>query len=182
MLKEYKPILLFLAKFLILYFILNLVYGYYVESFGDHPDSMTEFVSKQTASAISFFSNSDNSISSFSPVNGKYVYILKGEQSVLSVYEGCNGINVFIVFLCFVLSFRPSQKEWLWFIPLGLIIIHLFNLIRIGLLFYIAQYFPSKMAFMHKFGFTAIIYIVVFALWWWWVSGKRFQRIESAHE
>ncbi|MCX2745215.1 exosortase family protein XrtF [Mangrovivirga sp. M17] len=175
MIKEFKPVILFLGKFLILYFVLNIIYGYYVESFKNKPDPMTEYVSRQTAKVISLFNDTGKEIKTSSSDKGQYVYINKGDHSVLSVYEGCNGLNVFIVFVSFVLSFRPPQKEWIWFIPMGLIVIHIFNLGRIGLLFFITQHYPDQMYFMHKFGFTAIIYLSVFGLWWWWVTGKKFQ-------
>ncbi|QCK15898.1 exosortase family protein XrtF [Mangrovivirga cuniculi] len=176
MIKEFKPVILFLGKFLVLYFVFNIIYGYFVESFENKPDAMTEFVSMQTSKLIALFNQTGEEIGTESSDSGQYVFIQKGERAILSVYEGCNGLNVFIVFISFVLSFRPPQKEWIWFIPLGMIVIHLFNLGRIGLLFFISQHYPDQMYFMHKFGFTAIIYVSVFALWWWWVTEKRFQH------
>jgi exosortase/archaeosortase family protein len=59
-----------------------------------------------------------------------------------------------------------------WFVPTGLLIIHVVNLARIGLLFFVAEYQPDFMYFTHKYFFTAILYIIIFLLWMIWV--KRF--------
>jgi exosortase family protein XrtF len=85
------------------------------------------------------------------------------------VYEGCNGLNVMIIFVAFLVAFGPIGRTLAWFIPLGLFIIHLVNLARIGLLFWVSLYMPKYMYFTHKYFFTAILYVVVFVLWIWWV-------------
>src|SRR5690606_20854765 len=91
---------------------------------------------------------------------------------ILAVYEGCNGINVMIIFVAFLLAFGPMVKAMLWFLPLGLFMIHMMNLVRITLLFWVSIYVESLMYFTHKYFFTATLYVVVFILWVWWV--KRF--------
>jgi exosortase/archaeosortase family protein len=57
----------------------------------------------------------------------------------------------------------------LWFIPAGLIVIHIFNLGRISLLYFVAQRYEEYFYLFHKYFFTAIIYVVVFLLWALWV-------------
>ena len=48
--------------------------------------------------------------------------------------EPCNGIKIFGLFTLFILAFPGSWKKKLWFIPLGIFIVHTANAMRIGAL------------------------------------------------
>lgn len=64
--------------------------------------------------------------------------------------------------------------------PLGILIIHLINLGRIYLLFLVALYRPNYLYFTHKYFFTGIIYIAIFALWYIWIIITKSQHHASA--
>lgn len=167
MLKEFKPTILFLSKFLALYLTLNLMYGLFIDHYAPAPDPVTRWVSEQSTGLLQLF----GSDVSFSDDQTKpAIGILNGERVVLSVFEGCNGINVVIIFLSFLLAYGRPSRKLLWFIPLGLLLIHLTNLGRISLLYGVTIHLPGFMYFAHKYLFTAIIYIVVFALWYLWLN------------
>jgi exosortase family protein XrtF len=163
---EFRPTILFLAKFIGFYLIGNLLYGYYITHYSPAPDPVTRQVTKQTVFIIKSC-GADVSVidSNKSPTS---LIVLK-KRSVLAVYEGCNGINTMIIFVAFLFAFGPLSKSQWWFLPLGLAIIHLANLARIALLFYVSEYLPKYMYFTHKYLFTATLYCVVFLLWVWWV-------------
>jgi exosortase/archaeosortase family protein len=57
-----------------------------------------------------------------------------------------------------------------WFIPLGLVLIYAANLARVTGLFFIAEYWQEYFYYVHKYAFTAFIYLIVFILWWWWIE------------
>jgi exosortase family protein XrtF len=165
-LKEFKPTAIFLAKFLGLYLAGNLLYGLYITNFYPRPDPVTNIVTNQTAFLLTACGWPVTTYPSDKKPTTSIVYDRKG---VLAVYEGCNGLNTMIIFLAFVFAFGKWTNKILWFIPVGLLIIHLANLARIGLLFFVSQYRPSYMYFTHKYLFTAVLYVVVFLLWVWWV-------------
>jgi len=52
----------------------------------------------------------------------------------VKVIEGCNGLAVMIMFLAFLLGFPGPWKQKAWFIPAGLLVIHLFNIARVAVL------------------------------------------------
>ncbi|GAB3337798.1 exosortase family protein XrtF [Marivirga atlantica] len=163
---DFKPSILFLGKFLGLYIILNVLYGFYLDAYSEKADWMTQFVTEQTADVLSLY---NENITTGPKEDLKSVYIFKDERAVLSVYEGCNGLNVMIIFIAFVFAYsRPSMKM-LWFVPVGLIVVHLFNLLRIDLLYHVTLSLPKLLYFSHKFLFTAFIYIAVFGLWALWI-------------
>lgn len=167
LIKEFKPTILFLVKFLVLYLILNLLYGLFIDHFSPSPDPVTRWISEQSALILKFFGSDVSAVDN----EGKpSIGILNGNNVILSVYEGCNGLNVAIIFIAFLLSFGSPSRKLLWFIPLGLIIIHLTNLLRVVLLFGVAIHLPGMMYFTHKYLFTAIIYVVIFIMWYVWLN------------
>lgn len=176
---ENKTALLFLAKFVIFYFVLNTAYGFWVESYYPSADPITVWVSKHTAWILSFFHSSINTVAEPLSV---YVAITLIGETIIHVFEGCNSINVMIVFGVFVLAFSNRwYQEWK-FLLLGLITIYIMNLARVTGLFWMALYFPDSLYFFHKYLFTGMIYGVVFLLWFVWVSNvqKRERRTSGS--
>ncbi len=80
-----------------------------------------------------------------------------------------------IVFAAFLAAFGGSMKKLGWFLPLGIVLIHLSNLARIILLYVVAVGYQHYFYYVHKYVFTAAIYAMVFALWIVWVkiNGER---------
>lgn len=164
--KEFRPTILFLLKFVGIYVVGNLLYGLYVTSYEPAPDPMTRWATHQTAIALTACGWSTYSEDTINKPTTNLIY---QEKNILAVYEGCNGINVMIIFIAFLVAFGPLTKQLFWFIPVGLVLIHIVNLTRITLLFWVSIYMRQYMYFMHKYFFTAILYVVVFMLWVWWV-------------
>jgi exosortase family protein XrtF len=165
--KEFKPAIRFLLIFVGLYFVSNLVYGLYISYKGSAPDEMTYLVADQSAWLLRHLFNFD--VNAILNQRGPTVFLKTGEYIVLNIYEGCNGINVFIVFSAFIIAFHGDTKKSLWFVPLGIFILHVSNLLRIIFLYWTAVNFHRYFYYVHKYIFTGIIYAVVFALWIIWV-------------
>lgn len=102
-----------------------------------------------------------------------------GIQGSHGVFIGtpCNGLELMALFAGFILVFPGSWKTKSWYIPLGLIIIHILNLIRVVSLTIMAKYYPEQLDFNHKYTFTIVLYAIVFYGWILWV--KRFANIEK---
>lgn len=170
--REFKPTILFLVKFIVLYLLLNLGYGLFVDIYSPTPDPLTRWVSEQSVVITQMFGvKAEIVVSRIDP----YIGISSDNKNILSVYEGCNGANVAIIFIAFLLSFGNPSNKLLWFIPVGLLVIHLTNLFRITLLFFVSVKLPGFMYFAHKYLFTAIIYIITFFLWYIWID-KLYKR------
>lgn len=169
MIKEFKYAFRFLGIFLGLYLFLNLLYGWWVESF-TRADPVTWVTTRHAAYVLQALGE---------PAKVKYkensrsVSLLRMGDVVVNVYEGCNGLNVAIVFISFIAAFGGPIRKALWFIPLGGLIIYLFNIGRITGLYLVAQYLPDYFYYVHKYAFTASIYLVVIILWWWWIEGLQ---------
>ena len=165
--KENKPALKFLGLFLGVYLIGNILYGLFIEWNYPASDVITNIVSHQSSWLINQWLGHETMALQSS--TGPIVLIVENSNTILRIFEGCNGINVVIVFISFLLAFGGKIKSLLTFIPVGIIIIHTFNLGRIIWLYTLAFTASRYFHYFHKFVFTAIIYGVVFLLWWFWV-------------
>jgi exosortase family protein XrtF len=173
--KRNRAALIFIAKFIILYLVLNTGYGLFVEFYMPLPDPLTIAVSRQTAALISLFSESPV----LAIIQSGYVNLIRHGQSVVSVYEGCNSANVLIVHLSFIVSFHSGVARTGVFLLVTSIMLYAINLIRVVLLFETALHYPNYLYFIHKYLLTGGIYAFVFLMWYIWI--KRLQRESTTH-
>jgi exosortase family protein XrtF len=97
----------------------------------------------------------------------------------LWVGDPCNGITLFALFVGFIIAYPGKIKNKLWFIPLGLLSIHIINILRIVSLCLIVLYKPDSLAFNHTYTFTILVYAYVFWLWLIW-SNKYANQLNIA--
>lgn len=179
MIKEFKPALMFLGKFLAIYFAGNILYGVFIEYYKPAADPATKLVAVHSATFLQIFSRD---VYTEPNPKGPTLFLKANDRVVLSIYEGCNGINVMIVFFAFVIAFSGKARHTVVFIPIGLLIIHLFNLFRVALLYLLAESNSRHFYYYHKYFFTATLYLIVFALWiaWvFWFNGKHKKKISA---
>lgn len=81
----------------------------------------------------------------------------------------CDGIVLFALFIVFMVSYPGPIRHKFWFLPLGLIIIHGLNVLRVTGLALIVYHNETWFSFNHDYTFTLIVYAAVFGLWWWWI-------------
>ncbi|PJB15457.1 MAG: exosortase/archaeosortase family protein [Flavobacteriales bacterium CG_4_9_14_3_um_filter_32_8] len=82
----------------------------------------------------------------------------------------CNGLSLFALFAGFIIIFPGKMKYKLFFIPIGIFIIHIINIFRLVGLALVVQYQPESLEFNHKYTFTVIVYALIFSLWILWVN------------
>ena len=88
----------------------------------------------------------------------------------LWVGDPCNGLTLFAVFLSFMLAIPGKFLPKIWFIPLGLLCIHLANATRIMLLTIIVEIDYNYLDFNHNYTFTIFVYGIIIGLWWWYIK------------
>jgi exosortase family protein XrtF len=168
-LKEFAPALTFLFVFLAVYLAGNVIYGLYVEYYKPGADPVTVSITEQSVLILDAVGQpATSTVEETSP----YVLLMRDQRLVLRVFEGCNGINVMVIFLAFVLAFGGRAKRMIPYLVFGLVTIHVANLCRILLLYHTALYRPILFYYFHKYFFTAVLYLVVFALWILWMRLK----------
>lgn len=169
-LQTYKPFLLFLFKFFATYLVLTILYENYLNQFDSSKnitDDFTNFVANQTKYVLQLFDA--NSYTAQSNVEPSVKMYYKNTW-VARIIEGCNALSVMIMFVSFIVAFSGKFIKTLLFIFSGLLIIHVFNIVRIALLSMAVYYFPEHQEFLHAVIFPLIIYGIVFLLWIIWVN------------
>jgi exosortase family protein XrtF len=164
--KEFRPTIGFLIKFIGFYLVFSLLYALYVTAYEPAPDPATEWVTTQSALLLK---GAGYETSTYRNADRPTITILNDGKAVVSVYEGCNGLNVGIIFIAFLVAFGPINRQMAWYAFVGLLVLHISNLLRIVFLFWVALELPDFLYFVHKYLFTAIIYAVVFIMWLVWV-------------
>ena len=84
--------------------------------------------------------------------------------------EPCNGLELYALFAGSVLIFEGNWKNKIWFIPIGVVILFFFNVIRIIALVFNGYYSREWIEFNHKYTFTIIMYFITFVGWIIWVK------------
>jgi len=102
--------------------------------------------------------------------------IIFDSKGSLRVFSGCSGLKQFAQFALLMILYPGPRKKKIWYIPVGIILMHVVNLIRLtGLAMVIANY-PPLWDFCHDFLFKILFYAVIFALWVLWVEVISAQR------
>jgi len=96
------------------------------------------------------------------------------------VGSNCNAITLFALFSVFIITYPGNQKHKLWFIPAGILAIHLLNILRVVALALISYYYPQYLNFNHTYTFTFLVYFFIFLLWIIWVN--KFSVKTIAHD
>lgn len=89
------------------------------------------------------------------------------------VVWACTGLKQAYIFFCIMLfSTGPWQKK-LWFIPLGLLMVYVFNILRIAGITALIENHPSWFEFLHERLFKYLFYAAIFGMWVLWEEKIR---------
>ena len=167
MLKDFKPVLGILLRFIIFYLVLLFAYQFYLTSFKEQGlDPFSRMVAKQ----VMFLQNTMGFPSAlYDDVPKQQVWFHVKSQFVTRMVEGCNAISVMILFLSFVFAFYKGVKTFV-FVVVGLILLHIMNVLRISGLNIVYSEYPQYGKMSHDYVFPAIIYGSVVVLWLVWIK------------
>lgn len=84
------------------------------------------------------------------------------------VVWGCSAIKQSFIFLCIMITAQGKWSRKLWYIPLGLILIYLFNILRISIIAIITHHNPEQFIFWHEYIFKYLFYGFMFLIWVFW--------------
>lgn len=105
----------------------------------------------------------------------------KNGKKLLHIADGCNGLELFVLYVGFILAMPAPVKRKLLFIPIGLIIIHIVNILRCAGLCIMIESWKEQFDFAHHYVFKMMIYGIIFALWVKFSTAVHFQK-EPAHD
>ncbi|MDC8106274.1 exosortase family protein XrtF [Chryseobacterium sp. PTM-20240506] len=167
MLKDFKPVLSILLRFIIIYVVLLLAYQFYLNSY---KETGLDPFSRMIAEQVSYIQNIlKYPTQLYNDVEKEQVWFYVKNVYVTRMVEGCNAISVIILFVSFVFAFYKGAKTFI-FVLIGLMILYVINVLRIvGINLLVSDYKQyEKMA--HDFLFPAVIYGTVVILWLVWIK------------
>lgn len=160
--KANKFIIFFLLKALALYLVWFCTYDLWLKKVGVLDNLIIDNLVYLTVNILELFN-----------------YILYVDHHTVGIYgayanviigSGCNGLELFVLFAGFIIIFEGNWKHKLWFIPLGILIIHLLNEVRMLALIFSGMVSKFFLEFNHKYTFTIIMYVITFVGWMIWVK------------
>ncbi|MBR7209711.1 exosortase X [Hymenobacter negativus] len=110
--------------------------------------------------------------------NNAYLLLMSGHPSVI-VGIPCNGLVLYALFGGFVLAFPGPWRRKLWFIPAGMVLIWVLNILRVAALAINHSYAYQSVYFNHHYTYTFVVYGCIFGLWMLWA--KRLAVYDRQH-
>ena len=85
--------------------------------------------------------------------------------SAISINGSCSGDKQLLQLALLLLIFPGKWQYKLWFIPLGMILVHATNILRIVLLSLVAIWRPEWVESAHDTVLRGMFYVVIFGIW-----------------
>ncbi|MCS3867791.1 exosortase family protein XrtF [Chryseobacterium ginsenosidimutans] len=167
MLKDFKPVLSILLRFIIIYLVLLFAYQFYLNSFQDEGlDPFSRMIAEQVRYIQNVFGYQTQL---YDDVKGEQVYFYVKNQYPTRMVEGCNAISVMILFVAFVFAFYKGKKTFV-FVLIGLALLYIMNVLRIIGLNIVVTDYKQYAKISHDYVFPAVIYGTVVVLWLVWIK------------
>lgn len=96
-------------------------------------------------------------------------------QTGIELVAGCNGLSVLSLFVGFVVAFPGAWLRRAWYIPFGVLVLVLTNIVRCAVLLVLLDRMPGAFDLAHGGPGLVVFYAVVFLLWVLWanIGGSR---------
>ena len=108
--------------------------------------------------------------------DGQTIWVVtnNGDWGYVEVSPGCTSLKQWMHWIFIMALFPGPWKHKLWYIPMGVIVIHFVNIIRIvGLSLAIIPW-PQHFNFFHDYIFKTFFYFMIFLMWVVWE--EKFNR------
>ncbi|KMQ66325.1 exosortase [Chryseobacterium angstadtii] len=167
MLKDFKPVLKILLRFIVIYLVLLFAYQFYLnDSKACGLDPFSRLIADQVASIQKGIGYATLQ---YDDVKNEQVWFYVKKVYVTRMVEGCNAVSVMILFVAFVFAFYKGAKTFA-FAFAGLLLLYIMNLFRIVGLNIVMRDYVEYGKMFHDFIFPAVIYGTVVVLWLIWIK------------
>jgi len=102
--------------------------------------------------------------------------IRSGRQTVLSIADRCNGLELLVLYAGLILCLPAARKRQGVYILGGVLLIEILNVIRCVGLALIFLHRPQYLDFSHHYLFTFVVYAFIFGLWWLFSKDLEFAK------
>jgi exosortase family protein XrtF len=175
-LKPYQNIIYFLLVMFGAHFFWKWVvdadlHSHYIAIFGVDCTMQFYEISKLTTQLVYQFSrlfpNTDDL-----RMGDAYLWFVNGKIT-LGILWGCTGVKQLYIFLLIMILYPGPWKKKSWYIPMGCVILFLYNIVRISAILSLTYQHPERFEFLHEGLFRYIYYGLIFLLWVTWEEAIR---------
>jgi exosortase/archaeosortase family protein len=106
-------------------------------------------------------------------------FVFENKDSIEILFP-CTGVQPILQFAMLILLYPGPWKHKIWYIPFGMIVLHLTNVFRIIGLGIVMAYWPEHWYYAHDYPFRIILYVILFILWLIW--NDKFYRATNIKE
>jgi exosortase/archaeosortase family protein len=161
-----KPLRIFLVRGLIILILWKLIYILFLKPDHRLDEMLTYFVGSTTAWIFSHIYPSMQPLVELADTN-LFITIVKNNVRIdsIAIADACNGLELMILYLGFILAAPYPTKKKIHFIYVGLLLIVFTNVIRCLLLIFVFLNYPNYFGFAHHYIFTFVIYLIIFLIW-----------------
>ncbi len=178
--KEYKPLIFFLIKFFITYFVITLSYDFYLKhtQVVNEGDSQTDPYTKEVAKEASdLYGLMYGRVAHVRQnPNQPYDDFFVGSKKIARINEGCNAVSVMIIMVSFIIAFGTKVIPTLLYALISLVLVHMVNIFRISILSEILFLQSGYVKLAHDVLFPGIIYGAVILICVVWIKFFIFKK------
>jgi len=167
-LKPYKEVFYFLVILLIS----NFFWKFAVK--GDDSDTLISFLGLNVTAPFNFvaqhFTNAVSSVLHFfgSDVIQRNNILSHNNEYNVHIVWSCTGIKQAYIFSCIIAFTRGFWMKKIWYIPAGLLVVYLFNLLRLTVIVASVKNHFEWFDFLHSYLFKYLFYGAIFVMWILW--------------
>jgi exosortase family protein XrtF len=170
--RENRSAVFFVLKLIGLYIGLQLIYDFVITPYTTLDSWLILQIISQAESILTFFGYELLEHNLYST----YHMGIKGTSGVV-IGNPCDGLSLFILFAAFIVVFKGKWWVKLLFVGVGILFIHILNVLRVVALALVVKYHPEQLDFHHSYTFTLLVYAFIFLLWRWRIGIYRDKKI-----
>jgi exosortase/archaeosortase family protein len=104
------------------------------------------------------------------------ISIFSNGKKVITLLDACNGLELYIIYISFIVCLPSNLKRMLLFISLGTIGIYMLNVIRCVVLGVLNINRSLYVDFAHHYLFTMVVYIAIFIGWAFYINKRIYNE------
>ncbi len=112
------------------------------------------------------------------PNQGFVSHDKSGGRLLLAVAPICSSLKQWCHWLFLMFLFPGPWRHKAWYIPAGLVVIELVNVVRVVGIFLSMYFFPGSFEVAHNYVFKFFFYFVIFLMWVLWVEKFAHKKVE----
>jgi len=164
-----RELLSFLGLGALFYALYHFGYEVYLQRTNDFDFAFDDIIAAQAAYVFRLFGH-PSVVLDYPPYR---TLLLLDTHPAVGVAPSCNGLPMLYLFAAFIFAHPGPIMRKLWFVPLGLVIIHASNVLRIMALAVVSVYHREYFEVNHKYVYAIVVYSLIFglfALWHFYLS------------